>query len=152
MELNGFCPLATHYRLVFADLRGEDGSDAPHVVMARMTIGEAMRFDELRETEPETSAQLRQKIRDLAQFVAERIISWNFVHADGTPRTADVDGVLSLPDRMMGAIIDAWLTAAREVSDELGKDSTSGTPFPEADIPMEALSPSLENWPEPAVS
>ena len=147
MELNGFCPLETHYRLVFADLAGEDGSDPPQVVMARMSIGEAMRFDELREAETKNNAESRQQIRDVAQFVASRIVSWNFVYPDGSPRPTDTEGVLSLADRLLGQIIDAWLNAARDVPVELGKDSTPGENFPESSIPMETLSPSPENWP-----
>lgn len=148
----GFCPEETHYRLSFADLKGEDGSTPPEIVMRRMSIGEAIAFDELREYQPETDAQAREKVRNLAAKVADGLVSWNLVHRDGTPRSLTVEGVLSLDEQLLRTVLNAWITAARGVPAPLEPGSTPGEQIAEPSIPMEVLSPNLENWPVPAGS
>jgi hypothetical protein len=147
-----FCPEETHYRLSFTDLKGEEGSGAPEIVMRRMSIGEAIAFDELREYQPETDPQAREKIRKLAGKVADGLVSWNLVYRDGTPRPRTVEGVLSLDEQVLRTVLNAWIDAARGIAVPLEPGSTPGEPIAEPSIPMEALSPNLENWPAPVGS
>lgn len=78
------------------------------------------------------------EVMDLLELFAERLESWDLEEEDGTPIPTTLDGLLSLePDTALDIVL-SWadvLVSARGDGD-LGKDSTSGEPFPEASIPM----------------
>jgi len=141
----GFCPELTHYKLTFTELKGEDGSDAPEITMRRMSLGEAIDFDALREEQPATAAAARVKVTKVAATIADGLVAWNLVNPDGSPRPTTVEGVLSLSEPVMVAIVDAWIAAMRGIPAPLGPSSTPGDPGMEASMNMEILSPNLES-------
>ena len=71
-----------------------------------------------------------------------RLQSWN-LEENGVPVPANYVGLMDQDLDFVTSMIDAWIKAQVGTSDELGKDSNSGGPSPEAQIPMETLSPAL---------
>ena len=79
----------------------------------------------------------------LAAFV-HALQSWNLEDEHGTPLPMTLEALQAYPDAdFVSTMTRAWMDAVAGVDEELGKDSPSGKPFPEASIPMEPLSPSL---------
>lgn len=105
----GFCPEPTVYHLTFADHPDVAGLD---VRLKSMSIGERLEFDRMRFTPPvDLDARLK-KEREIAQALADRLLSWNLLD----PKTREpvpmtVDGVLSQEDRTIQPIISAWIDA-----------------------------------------
>jgi hypothetical protein len=80
----------------------------------------------------------------LLQEFASKIVSWNLEHDDsGEIREISYDTLASLDAAFQQALIEGWTQTLSGVSDDLGKDSPSGTPFPEESLPMETLSAPL---------
>jgi hypothetical protein len=74
---------------------------------------------------------------------ADALDSWNLEEEDtGAPVPADMAGVRAQEATFVMRLIDEWMRAAGGVPDPLAGGSTSGGTFPEASIPMEALSTS----------
>jgi hypothetical protein len=84
------------------------------------------------------------EVSRLIDEFAQALQSWNL---DNVPATRE--GLLSLdiPDVM--TILLTWFDSMIAITGDLGKGSTSGTPFPEVSIPMEIPSPNLTNSPMP---
>lgn len=122
----------THYALTFEDPRLK----GLQVTMDRMSVGEALQFDELRFTKAENVLAATKNTRAVYEIVAAHIVEWSI---DDTP---DLPGLLRQDELIVTAIIPAWMTAMRGITAPLPDDSNSGQPFPEDAIPMETLSPS----------
>lgn len=71
----------------------------------------------------------------ISAFV-DALIKWNLEDEDGNSVPTTIEGVESLDLPFVQEIIDAWVSAASEVSKELGKDSPSGETSQEVSIPM----------------
>jgi len=81
------------------------------------------------------------EISDLIDRFCDKLESWNIEDDDGAiPPTRN--GLLSLdfPDAVY--LILSWVDAMTAIEPSLGKDSTSGEPSPEVQLPMEPLSTS----------
>lgn len=90
------------------------------------------------------------KLRAMFAFFARFLVSWNLEEeADGSPVPCNVDGLLSADDELVLAIINAWVDAIGTISAPLDETSNGGLPLAGLEIPMETLSPSLLNLPEP---
>lgn len=76
---------------------------------------------------------------------AEKLISWNLEDDEDKPIPATVDGVLSLEDEFCMNLISAWLDAIGGVSEDLGKDLTSGGTFQDLSLPMELKLPNHQS-------
>jgi hypothetical protein len=89
-----------------------------------------------------------QAIRGLYEAFAGALVAWNVEEEDGTPVPTTKDAVFAQDVTFMIPVGLAWVNAmgggVTEDSD-LGKDSPSGERFPEASLPMEALSTSPQS-------
>jgi hypothetical protein len=76
------------------------------------------------------------------QFAAA-LVEWNLEGEDGQVQPLTLESVMGYPDyELISLMATTWLEAVTGVKEELGKDSSSGQPFPEGSIPMETLSQS----------
>lgn len=144
----GFRPEPTHYRLFFEDPAYADFE----VTIARMTVGEALAFDEARNAPAATAAEVTAKLKAIAEQVADRLVSWNLEDEQGALVPATADALLGLEEPLFDAVIDAYIQALRGVPAPLGlgssgtePDSSTTSPSPAAgpaalSIPMEPLS------------
>lgn len=75
------------------------------------------------------------------ELFAKNLVSWNLEDDDGLPIPATLDGLKRLDLDFVMLLIQGWVQAVQEVPAPLETPSTSGAPYPEASLPMEALSP-----------
>lgn len=80
--------------------------------------------------------------RRICEIFAGALIGWNLEDDQDQPVPANFDGIGTLDPDVVMAIIMRWTEAISGVSEALGKDSTSGSPSPEASIPMVPVSTS----------
>lgn len=145
----GFRPEPTHYRLFFEDQKYAGFE----VTIARMTVGEALAFDETRATAATTSAELTGKMRQIAEQIAGHLVEWNLEDEHGAPVAPTADALLGLEEPLFDAVIDAYIQALKGVpaplalgSSDTGSSSNTGSLSPtgtngaELSIPMEPLS------------
>lgn len=120
----------TIYSLVFDDLDGLE------VKTYGTSIGQVKRFMSFANDKPSAEQTL-----ELFEAFGEALIKWNLEDRDGQPVPATPEGIDGFPDsRLMGQIVNTWINTVSGVDEELGKDSSSGRPYPEASLPMEPLS------------
>lgn len=142
----GFTIDPDHFKLVFADERfaRPAGGDPIEVVLEELGIGEMLDFDEARLRPVSTVAEAREQWAAVAETVAAHLVSWN-LERKGEPVPLSAAGFMSLPRKLGGAIVSAWIDANIGVSGPLETGSPSGEPFPEGSLPMEPLSPNPES-------
>lgn len=142
----GFTIDPDHFKLVFPDERyaRPAGGDPIEVVLEELGIGEMLDFDEERLRTVATVPEAREQWARIADVVVSHLVSWNF-ERKGEPVPPTVAGFMSLPRRLGGAIITAWIDANVGVSTPLEPGSPSGEPFPEESLPMDPLSPNPES-------
>jgi hypothetical protein len=93
-----------------------------------------------------------ESVAEVAQRLANSLISWTYERPDGTPIPPTVEEFNDL-DRDDGIdLASAWIDALNGVhdADPLPQSSPSGGPSLVASIPMETLSPSPESSSVPA--
>jgi len=144
-----------HLKLVFEDPELEG-----LVVRAkRLSIGRALDLvglSELRNV-AESSPELKAKLIELFDTLAEVIIDWNLEepvdprNPDGETKPVPVTGAALAEQDMefIMALVGALQSATAGVSDPLAPASSSGAMSLEASMPMETLSESLESSPTP---
>lgn len=119
----------THYRLAFEDgpLRGAQ------VTVASMSVRETWAYNDALNELSDTSARYRLMVRTLAPL----IVSWDLEKTPGEPWPLTLDGILSLPDHWLPAIVTGWIQAINGT----GADPTGTAPADpiEASLPMEVL-------------
>jgi len=119
----------THYTLTFADgpLQGA------RVTVASMSVRETWAYNDKLNELSDTSARYRLMVNTLAPL----IVSWDLEKAPGEAWPLTLDGLLSLPDDWLPAIVTGWIQAIN------GVDPTGTAPAPpdpiEASLPMEIL-------------
>lgn len=75
---------------------------------------------------------------ELADLLAEHVISWNLETAEGEPLPATGEAIREhMEEAVLAVIVRHWFKAAVGVSAPLDDGSTSGEPFLEESIPME---------------
>lgn len=79
----------------------------------------------------------------LIDWYAEALQEWNVEDDDDQPVKLTRDNVLAQDIEMNLTVIKAWIQAVAGVTEELGKESTSGPRFPVVNLPTELLSSSL---------
>lgn len=99
---------------------------------AGMVGGDAERVD-TDKLSPENIAAVESMIK----YFAKALRSWNLEDEDGKKVPATLKGVQDQDLDFVLRLIGEWMTAVGGVDKGLGKDSTSGRPFPEVSIPME---------------
>lgn len=75
---------------------------------------------------------------EISAQVVKNLVSWNLEDDDG-PVEPDVAGVDAQDFDLVLKIVNSWLDAITGVSEDLGKDSSSGEKFPGQPLTMEAL-------------
>jgi hypothetical protein len=78
-------------------------------------------------------------VTDLFVGFAKGLVSWNVEDDDDRPVPATLEGVNSQEFGFIMMLVMNWVQAIGGVSDDLGKDSSSGLPSLEALLPMEPL-------------
>lgn len=108
------------------------------------------------ENDDRTAAEVDELLASYEKLTSEFakvLISWNLEEPgdDGTPQPvpATHEGLLGQELDLVLMVVYRWIAVMTGVSDDLGKDSTSGEQLAEASLPMEPLSPSPENSPTP---
>lgn len=129
-----------HYKLTFQGVPGMDGLE---VVMLPMSVGTALKLQELQEKKP-TGKEDRQDVWDMMQLAADHIVSWN-LERGGQPVPVCLDEVQKLRSATYRRIVREWDLAGTGVSAPLDDGSTSGDSLPEVFVPMEPSSPSLSS-------
>lgn len=135
-----------HFHLFFEDAR----FDGLEVVIARMSIRESLAFDKARFTAANTLEEVEARMEKLAKVLGEQLVSWNLAKR-GRPVPCTAAGILAQDERILDAIIDAYIQAVRGVaaplalsSSDTGSSSTDGSSSEGLlPIPMEPLSESL---------
>jgi hypothetical protein len=89
-----------------------------------------------------------EKLEKTAELLAKGLKSWN-LEEDGVPVPVSVESLLAQPPNFVSDVTTAWMGAGSAVSPPLPQPSTDGEQSLEASIPMEPVSPSLPNSPEP---
>ncbi|WP_049562245.1 hypothetical protein [Nonomuraea sp. SBT364] len=89
----------------------------------------------------------RKEFLDLFLEFGEYLVSWNLEdeneHGTRTPIPCTPQEFLNQDPRFVREVLDQWADAIAGVAAPLDSKSASGEPFPEASLPMDALSPSL---------
>jgi hypothetical protein len=91
-------------------------------------------FKGISKDDVEQSAEL---LSSIAELLAAKMVSWNLTEDDDTPVPVSVETIRREDLTMIMEILNAWTDAAVGVKATLGKDSNSGSTFPEESIPME---------------
>lgn len=100
-------------------------------------------MEELDKDGAEFTPEDMRKISEVFDVFAQALIKWNMEDLDDKPIPATREGIGQVDLELMLAIAMAWLQTIFGVSEDLGKDSSSGEPSLEASLPMEPLSQSL---------
>lgn len=79
------------------------------------------------------------------EHFTNRILSWNLEDEGGQPIEPSYKALLGQDFDFSSTLAMTWMDAVIGIPGELGKGSSSGGPSPEVSIPMESLSPGLEN-------
>jgi hypothetical protein len=131
------------YHLFFEDPK----YNGLEVVMADMSLEDALELDEARFAVPETIADIKKQARTLAELIGERLVSWNLTKK-GVAVPADAKGLLQQKRGFLDAVVGAYVQALRGVpaplalgSSDTGSSSNDGSPSDQVPpIPMEPLS------------
>jgi hypothetical protein len=138
----GFKRKRSNYKLTFAD--GHELSGLV-VVMKSTSVGRLIELQRLGEqaggADDDTAPP--EALEEMVQLLADGIVEWNLEDEHDRPIPPGRDALMDEDPAFLMALIEAWSQAMSGVSDDLGKDSTSGESFPEESLPMETLSPSL---------
>jgi hypothetical protein len=77
---------------------------------------------------------------------ASRLVSWNLEDDDDTPVPATLEGVQDQDMQFMIGLVTTWIDAVSSVDTPLPGGSANGqSAAPEASLPTESLSPSLQS-------
>jgi hypothetical protein len=133
-----------HYRLFFEDQK----LNGLEVTMSRLgSVGESMQFDKVRFRDVTTLDEIHTRLEDLVEIVGAHLVSWNLTKK-GIPVPCNAKGLTDADDRILDAVIPAWVMAMREVPAPLALSSTDtesssndgSPPGAPLSIPMEPLS------------
>lgn len=111
------------------------------VSMRGMSIDDMQMVGGLKDVKQEDVQQNVGLLDSIAELLARKMESWNLVDDDETPVPITVANIRQEDLTMIMEILNAWTDAAVGVKASLGKDSNSGSTFPEELIPMEMSSP-----------
>ncbi|HEV2375865.1 MAG TPA: hypothetical protein VGS19_27320 [Streptosporangiaceae bacterium] len=132
----------TLYKLVF------EGRDGLEVTAEGLNTGDLFDLMELAGSLPDDvtkvklDAETRNAVMKLMTTLADALDSWNVEDRKGQPVPATLDGLKTQNLGLVMDIIGAWIGAQTGVSDDLGKDSSSGpTSALERSLPMAPPSP-----------
>lgn len=130
----GFEPPEHTYKLTFAD-GPYTGLEA---TVRGFSIGKVL---ELRALNSAPRDPDRDPLAEEIDLLIESIESWN-VEKHGAPVAPTRENILAQAPAMTTLIVKEWMAAVTAVPAPLDGPSTSGSPSPEASIPMETSSPS----------
>jgi hypothetical protein len=129
----GFTRVPTIYTL-----ENVDGSEGFTVRMKSLRIGEMRKLmATLDSTDDDQS--LNDSVTHFVDIVLKGAVSWNLEEEDGTEVPFDREGVESLEIGTLISLVSQWVDSLMGTSDDLGKGSPSGKPFPGQPVTMEAL-------------
>lgn len=145
----GFRPKRTVLKLVFED----PDFEGFEVRMYRATMADVFEFGKYPDyraavaTKELTVAEAEAHLVGLYDRLAEVIIDWNLEDDEGNPMPVSVASLQAQEGGFFWAMVRAWqqsgIPQGSELDGPLERPSSDGEPFPEANIPMEALSESL---------
>jgi hypothetical protein len=118
----------THYKLTFQDGPLKDA----HVTVASMTIRQTWAYNDKID---ELAADREASYRFMVQTVTPLLVEWDLEKAPGEPWPLTLDGVMSLPDNYMPAVVAGWLKAINAVPDPTGTGAPGRDPI-EDSLPM----------------
>lgn len=113
------------------DYKSEDGN-----LIVRM---KSVSFGQVRRIIAATEDSSDENFQILLDAIDKALVSWTLEDEDGSPVPTGLDGVDTLDFPMVMDIIMKWLECMTGVDEDLGKESTSGSPFPGRPVTMEQL-------------
>lgn len=129
----GYRKVPTIYELAFE----EGDMDGLVVKMKSMKLGRIRRMVAL--TSDESVEVNDQQLEEMIDLFVDGLVTWNLEDEDGNPIPATREGVEDQEAPFILAILSKWLGVMTGVPAELGKDSTSGQPFPGGSPTMDVL-------------
>lgn len=130
----------THYKLIFED----PSLDGLEVVARELSIDELVQYTELLAATPNQ----RERVTKRAEFICERLVSWNLDDEDGNPLPITPQVLLSQPRRVNIELSAAWL---REVVGFTAPPAPHSEPSDGgslSSLPMETMSTGEPGEPE----
>lgn len=112
------------------------GLDGLTVRLKGLKVGKLRRLIAVLESDEQG---LTEMLGEVFELLTENAVSWDLEDEGGNPVPFDHDGVEELELEDLMSILSAWMDAMTSVSEDLGKDSTSGGSFPGQPVTMEAL-------------
>lgn len=112
------------------DIAGEEGLV---VRLQSISFGKVRRITSLLDSEGDGA------LEEIGKLVVSKIVSWNLEDENGQPVPVTVEEFDELDFSLVLKIVNSWLDRMTGVSDDLGKDSSSGAKFPGQPVTMEAL-------------
>ena len=112
------------------DIPGEDGLI---VRMQGISFGKVRRVTALLDDEGDGA------LEEIGKLVVSKLVSWNLEDGDGRAIPVTIEEFDELDFQLVLKLVNAWLDRMTGVSDDLGKDSSSGVKFPGQPVTMEAL-------------
>lgn len=138
----GFKPKKTMYRLVFKD----PDMDGLVVIGKALSMGKTLQLQQYATKFADVSDKdgiPPEMLDEMLGLLTEGLAEWNVEDDDDQPVPLTDEGILTQEIPFIMKIIYAYGAAMGQVKEELGKESISGSSFPEASIPMETSSTSL---------
>jgi hypothetical protein len=129
-----------HYRLLWPDGHELHGLE---VVTKGLSIGDLKLVAGLA-----PGAGVRTSVDDLDPLLdvfARSLISWNFEDENGVPVGTSREDLARQDMRLLMPIVMTWIGEVSTIPAPLSRASSDGERFPTDSIPMESLSPNLEN-------
>lgn len=113
-----------------------EGEDGLIIRLKGLKVGKLRRLVKVLDSD---EAGLTQVLDEIFAIMLESAVSWNLQDEDGNDIPFELAGLEDLELDTVLAITRAWIDGMTGVSDELGKDSTSGGQFPGQPLTMAAL-------------
>lgn len=117
----GFRPDTVVYNLKF------DGENDPlHGLEIRMGSVTVREYNEMMREGMKRGVEGLEASDALLEKFVDRLIKWNWEDKNGEVLPMTVESLLGLDRHYVGKVVQAWQMALAGVSEDLGKDSTSG--------------------------
>lgn len=117
------------------DLEFEGALEGLNVRVKSVKFGKVRRLIALMDSD-EKDVEVMEEI---TKSLVDAIVSWDYQDEHGNDIPATAEGIDELEFADVLAIVNAWLDKITGPTEELGKDSPSGSPFPGQPATMEAL-------------
>lgn len=125
------------YKLLWEEAHDLHGLE---VTARALKMGELMKLGSLVESSRDKeNGNSATDIIQMVKMFSGTVVGWNYEDDDGNPVKPDQDGIDQLEDWEFYGILDAYMSAAVPMTEDLGKGSTSGNSYQAEPPPMDEL-------------